>query len=158
MRLNYLLLLAIAPLFCFDTIAQTSLAVPANIKATYDKGTRSYDGKPGKSYWQNTADYDLKINFDPVSRLLSGSEEIDYTNNSPDTLRSIVFKLYPNLYKKGSIKDVPIKPQDLSEGVKISSFNINNEKIDSNPDKNQRNKYDHPGTPHFAKTNGTFQY
>jgi hypothetical protein len=132
MRLTYVLLLAIAFVVCPDAFAQTSLPIPKNIKATYDKGTRSTDGKPGKNYWQNAANYDLKINFNPATRVLNGSEEIDYTNNSPDTLRSIVFKLYPNLYKKGSARDVTIKEEDVSDGVKISSFSIDNKKIDSN--------------------------
>src|SRR6266498_1981673 len=86
---------------CLETIAQQPLPVPTNIKAAYDKGIRSANGKPGKNYWQNSADYDLKINFDPVTRLITGTEEVNYTNNSPDTLRPIFFKLYPNLYKKG---------------------------------------------------------
>jgi len=107
------------------------LPIPVNIQSAYDKQTRSYDGKPGKNYWQNTADYDLKINFDPVTRLITGSEEISYTNNSPDTLRPIFFKLYPNLYKKGSIRLMPVKAVDLTDGVRISSLKINNTVIDS---------------------------
>jgi Peptidase family M1 domain len=132
MRLIKLLFFTITILFCLETIAQQSLPVPRNIKTAYDKGTRSADGKPGKNYWQNTADYDLKINFDPVIRLLNGSEEITYTNNSPDTLRPIFFKLYPNLYKKGSVRSMAIKSDDLTDGVKILSVSINDKKIDSN--------------------------
>ena len=116
--------------YCLQSIAQQPLPVPTSIKATYDKGSRSPDGKPGKNYWQNTADYDLKINFDPATRLLTGSEDITYTNNSPDSLRSVNFKLYPNLYLKGSVKSMSIKAEDETNGVKISSFSINN-KIDS---------------------------
>src|SRR5258708_36031079 len=93
---------------CFKANAQQPLPVPLNIKSTYDKGTRSSNGKPGKNYWQNTADYDLKMHFDPITRLISGTEEIDYTNNSPDTLRPIFFKLYPNLYKKGSVRSMSV--------------------------------------------------
>lgn len=119
-------------LFIFLKASSQSLPVPSNIKAAYDKGTRSADGKPGKNYWQNTADYDLKINFDPVSRLISGTEEISYINNSPDTLRPILFKLYPNLYKKGSVRNMAVKPEDLTDGVKISSVSVDNRKIDSN--------------------------
>jgi len=115
----------------FSALAQQSLPVPENIKAAYDKGTRSLDGKPGKNYWQNTADYDLKVNFDPVTRLISGSEEIAYTNNSPDVLQPILFKLYPNVYKKGNPRDFAVLPEDLSDGVKISSLVIDNKKIDS---------------------------
>jgi hypothetical protein len=132
MRLIKLLFFTITILFCLETIAQQSLPVPRNIKTAYDKGTRSADGKPGKNYWQNTADYDLKINFDPITRLLNGSEEITYTNNSPDTLRPIFFKLYPNLYKKGSVRSMAIKSDDLTDGVKILSVSINDKKIDSN--------------------------
>jgi len=116
---------------CCKALAQQSLPIPINIKAAYDKDTRSGNGKPGKNYWQNTADYDLKINFDPITRLITGSEEINYTNNSPDTLGTILFKLYPNLYKKGSIRSMPVKADDLTDGVKILSLTINNDKIDS---------------------------
>jgi hypothetical protein len=116
--------------FSFFSLSQR-LSIPVNIQAAYDKQTRSYDGRPGKNYWQNTADYDLKINFDPVTRLLSGSEEINYTNNSPDTLNNFVFKLYPNLYKKGSIRLMSIRAEDLTDGVNIPSIKFNNKTIDS---------------------------
>src|ERR1700712_2309143 len=82
------------------TYGQGLLPVPTNLKATYTKGTRSTNGKPGIKYWQNGADYDIAVNFDPATRLLSGTEIISYFNNSPDTLKQILFKLYPNLYKK----------------------------------------------------------
>src|SRR5438477_12805371 len=114
-----------------NTSGQQTLPIPTNIKTAYNKGTRSVDGKPGKNYWQNTADYDLKINFDPITRSLDGSEEITYVNNSPDTLKQIFFKLYPNLYEKGSVRLMPIKAEDLTDGVKISSLVIDSKKIDS---------------------------
>jgi hypothetical protein len=114
-----------------EIMAQPSLPVPLNVQAAYNKGIRSSKGTPGNNYWQNTADYDLKVNFDPTTRMINGSEDITYTNNSPDTLRSIFFKLYPNLYKKESIRSMPVKADDLTDGVKISSLIINNHKIDS---------------------------
>src|SRR6185295_5518664 len=81
--------------------AQSLLPTPRNIQAAYDKGTRSITGKPGKNYWQNTADYDIHISFLPSTRLLTGVVEIKYFNNSPDTLKQVWFKLNPNYYKKG---------------------------------------------------------
>ena len=131
----------------FQSIAQQPLPIPTNIKAAYEKGTRSMDGKPGKNYWQNTADYDLKINFDPATRLISGAEEIVYTNNSPDTLRPIFFKLYPNLYKKGSIRNMPVKADDLTDGIKISSFTIDDKKVDSNRNRIDGTNMIIPGHP-----------
>jgi hypothetical protein len=109
--------------------AQKLLPTPRNIQKTYDKGTRSTDGKPGKNYWQNSADYDISIHFDPGTRLLSGMVNIDYTNNSPDTLKQIWFKLYPNFYKKGSPRQSPVAPEDLTDGVVIDSLWINNQTV-----------------------------
>jgi hypothetical protein len=121
--------------FCFSlaysVFAQTSLPIPRDIQATYDKGTRSMDGAPGENYWQNRADYNIDINFTPETRLLGGAEKITYYNNSPDTLNSIWFKLYPNYYKKGVSRDSHISPNDLSDGVDIQKFVINGEVQDA---------------------------
>lgn len=111
--------------------AQTVLPAPANIEAAYVKGTRTFTGGPGRNYWQNQADYDIDVNFNPESRLLSGTVSIAYTNNSPDTLRQIEFKLYPNLYKKGVIRNMPVLARDLTDGVDISKLSINHIEQDS---------------------------
>jgi len=102
------------------------LPVPRNIQATYDKGTRSADGKPGKNYWQNTASYTLNINFNPQTRLLNGTVTIEYTNNSPDTLSEIWFKLYPNLYMKGAPHTQSVSKEDETDGMQISAMSIDN--------------------------------
>lgn len=83
------------------------------------------DGRPGKHYWQNAANYKIDVNYNPFSRLLSGTEEVTYTNNSPAELDRIVFKLYPNLYKKGNIRDMPVEPEDLTDGVSIDQIQVN---------------------------------
>jgi hypothetical protein len=111
-------------------IAQT-LPMARNIQAAVKKGTRTMDGRPGKNYWQNTATYNISVSFDPSTRLVSGTEEIDYVNNSGDSLRSMRFKLYPNLYKKETLRTSSIKTEDLTDGVQISSIAINNQKFDS---------------------------
>jgi hypothetical protein len=111
--------------FAFNAKAQ--LPVEQVFQQTYQKNTRSITGAPGPKYWQNTANYDLKINFDPATRLLNGIVEMDYTNNSPDTLKEIWFKLYPNLYQKGNKSTKSrIKESDLSDGVQITSAFLNN--------------------------------
>ncbi len=111
--------------------AQTDLPVPLNIQAAYNKGTRTTSGIPGKNYWQNRADYSIKVNFNPINRELAGSVSIDYINNSPDTLTQIWFKLYPNLFKKGAIRNMAVRPQDVNDGVKIKKLNIDNQAVDS---------------------------
>ena len=107
------------------TSAQTQLPIPRNIESTYAKGTRSKDGKPGQNYWQNTAGYTLHISFFPSTRLINGSAEIIYTNNSPDTLKEIWFKLYPNLYKQGSPRQQKIEASDAGEGIQIDQLLMN---------------------------------
>jgi hypothetical protein len=105
--------------------SQTVLPVPENLKGTFKKGTRSVTGKPGANYWQNSADYDLNIQFYPETRLLTGTAEITYYNNSPDTLKEILFKLYPNYYKKGSPRDAKIDEADAGEGMVIDQLIMN---------------------------------
>ncbi|MDE1915603.1 MAG: M1 family metallopeptidase [Sphingomonadales bacterium] len=60
---------------------------------------RSADGLPGPAYWQNRADYAIHANLDEKGPVLSGSEEINYTNNSPDTLDVLWLQLDQNTYK-----------------------------------------------------------
>ena len=107
--------------------AQEALPMPRNIQAAVDKGTRSTGGAPGKNYWQNFAAYDLRLRFEPTTRMVNGEEDIVYTNHSPDTLREILFKLYPNLYKKGTPRLVDVQPEDVGNGVQISRLLVNGE-------------------------------
>lgn len=63
---------------------------------------RSAAGLPGAGYWQNRADYDLRVVLDPVARTISGTAVITYTNNSPDALGELWLQLDQNRYKPGS--------------------------------------------------------
>lgn len=110
-------------LICSYIFSQ-SLPVAKNYQDAYDKQTRSTDGKPGSHYWQNKAGYKIDVNFSPKKRIVSGSEEIVYVNNSPDTLHQIWFKLYPNFYQRGVTRDQDIKPEDESDGVRIEQIAI----------------------------------
>ena len=105
--------------------AQTPLPVEVVFQNTYQKGTRSLTGAPGKNYWQNTSKYLIKVDFNPVNRVLKGNVEISYTNNSPDVLTEIWFKLYPNIYKKGTPRKAKFAEADLGEGVTIEKLSTN---------------------------------
>ncbi|HLZ87929.1 MAG TPA: M1 family metallopeptidase [Puia sp.] len=113
-------------------LAQTSLSVPLNIREAINKGTRTVTGQPGEHYWQNRADYSIQVRFDPRTRQVSGTETIVYTNNSPDTLRQLLFKLYPNLYKKGAPRMQGVRPEDLTDGVAVSNLLIEGQKPATN--------------------------
>jgi hypothetical protein len=117
-------------LFSFQIFSQTNYYIPRNVLKAYEKGTRSFDGKPGENYWQNSSDYTIKVQIDPKTKMLTGSETIVYYNNSPDTLKEIVIRLYPNISKPSSKRDFNIPDNALTDGVKISSFSLNNIKLD----------------------------
>ena len=63
---------------------------------------RSADGTPGPAYWQNRADYRISARLDPATHSISGTVQIAYTNNSPDTLDVLWLLLEQNLYKPES--------------------------------------------------------
>jgi hypothetical protein len=112
--------------YAANSSAQTYLQPPLNIENTYKKATRTLSGKPGKNYWQNTAEYAIKVDFEPRTRTLTGTVGIDYTNNSPDTLKQLWFKLYPNFYKKGALRNYKMDAADAGDGVQIKKMSINN--------------------------------
>ncbi|MCB2407817.1 M1 family metallopeptidase [Hymenobacter lucidus] len=132
MRPKFPQLLATACLFllCTVALAQQPLPIPLNLQKTYAQGTRAQNGQPGPNYWQNTADYDINVSFEPKTRLVAGTVSISYTNNSPDSLRQLWFKLYPNLYQKGAERSANFKPEDINEGVKISALSIDGQALD----------------------------
>ncbi|MEP6582657.1 MAG: M1 family metallopeptidase [Ginsengibacter sp.] len=52
-----------------------------------------------QDYFQQQLNYKIDVTLNDVENTLDGFEIIDYTNNSPDTLRFIWFHLWPNAYK-----------------------------------------------------------
>ncbi len=101
------LLILLVTLFSFSTLqSQTqpwqgkfepidNLIPPPN---TY----RTASGAPGKAYWQQRADYKIKVSLDEKNNVLSGEETITYYNNSPDDLNYIWIQLEQNVNKKGN--------------------------------------------------------
>ena len=52
-----------------------------------------------EGYWQQFVHYKMNVSLDPETHLLTGTSEILYQNNSPDTIRSFYMHLYPNGYR-----------------------------------------------------------
>ena len=61
--------------------------------------TRSANGAPSPSYWQNRADYTLAVKLDTATNEMAGSDIIRYTNNSPDSLHSLWLYLEQQTYR-----------------------------------------------------------
>ena len=58
--------------------------------------------KPDASYWQQDVHYKIKASIDAQTDILSGTEELTYFNNSPDTLYVVYFHLYQNAFRPNS--------------------------------------------------------
>ncbi|MDE3127191.1 MAG: M1 family metallopeptidase [Gemmatimonadota bacterium] len=118
-------LCALLLLFAAAPAAAQSLYMPRNVKRAVANGTRALDGLPGPRYWQNRGRYDITIAAMPPDRRVSGTEQITYYNNSPDTLASLVFKLFPNSHRPGAPRDGGASEGSLTSGVHIRSFAVN---------------------------------
>ena len=104
--------------------------MPKEIKKAYDNGTRSYDGKPGSAYWQNTVDYDIAVKVIPDTRELIGSEIVVFYNNSPDDLNQLIIRLYHDVFRKGNPRAMRVKETDINDGVEISKLTVGGIDID----------------------------
>tara|TARA_R110002049_G_scaffold56603_3_gene155954 strand:+ start:967 stop:3201 length:2235 start_codon:yes stop_codon:yes gene_type:complete len=61
---------------------------------------RTASGAPGKAYWQQRANYNIKVSIDEKNNTLTGEETITYFNNSPDDLSYLWIQLEQNVNKK----------------------------------------------------------
>lgn len=58
--------------------------------------------KPYADYWQQDVAYNIKAKIDERKLQIIGDLELNYTNNSPDTLTEVYFHLYQNAFQKNS--------------------------------------------------------
>ncbi|MGI4833353.1 MAG: M1 family metallopeptidase [Janthinobacterium lividum] len=64
--------------------------------------TRTGGGKPGATYWQNAADYQLAARLDEQTARVTATATITYTNNSPDELPFVWLQVDQNLFRADS--------------------------------------------------------
>lgn len=106
----------------FLSLHSQSLYTPRDIKLAYKKGTRSIDGRPGPHYWQNFGRYDITVTAFPPDRTIRGTETIVYTNNSPDTLKVLDFRLIVNIHKPGIARFGHEDSTYLTPGISIDNY------------------------------------
>ncbi|MCA0363596.1 MAG: M1 family metallopeptidase [Bacteroidetes bacterium] len=63
---------------------------------------RTASGAPGKEYWQQKADYDIKVELDDEKQRITASEKITYFNQSPDALTYLWLQLDQNHFSDKS--------------------------------------------------------
>jgi hypothetical protein len=71
----------------------TIVAIVSNVSAQADR-------------WQQHIDYKINAALNVQTNIVKGTENIVYTNNSPDTLRKIYFHMYWNAFQPNSVMDL----------------------------------------------------
>jgi hypothetical protein len=94
---------------------------PGYFRAALENGTRSPDGSPGPNYWQVYSDYDIRARLDPVSGLLSASEQIRFHNRSPYDLPTLALLLHQNIHAEGAARR---GPEEVTGGIRLSRVTV----------------------------------
>lgn len=66
---------------------------------------RSASGAPGTNYWQQRADYEIDVELNEDTQLITGKETITYYNNAPEVLRYLWLQLDQNNLSNGNMTD-----------------------------------------------------
>ncbi|WP_400192284.1 M1 family metallopeptidase [Hymenobacter sp. B81] len=108
MRLRFLLTAAVAALLAGPLAAQSTnsgtdkfaqLGTELPTPNTY----RTASGAPGADYWQQRADYNIRVTLNDENQSITGAEDITYTNLSPDKLTYLWLQLDANIYAPNSM-------------------------------------------------------
>jgi len=80
--------------------------------------------------WQQRVSYKMDIDMNVEKNTFTGTQELAYTNNSPDTLSSVFYHLYYNAFQPGSMMDIrsrTISDPDSRVGERI--FHLKEDEI-----------------------------
>ncbi|MBT8205400.1 MAG: M1 family metallopeptidase [Eudoraea sp.] len=61
------------------------------------------------SYWQQHVDYKMAVDVNVEDYTYSGSQQLTYTNNSPETLKRVFYHMYFNAFQPGSEMDMRLQ-------------------------------------------------
>ena len=93
---------------------------------------RTASGAPGKEYWQQKADYDIKVELDDETQKIKGSEKITYSNFSFDPLTYLWLQLDQNHFSQNSdaktTRQTSISHDRGSTGAALKSLDNSTEK------------------------------
>ncbi len=77
---------------------------------------RSGSGAPGPDYWQQRADYEIKVDLNDDTQVVTGSEKITYYNNAPEPLTFLWIQLDQNILTPGNMT------QSTERGIIVDSI------------------------------------
>jgi hypothetical protein len=81
------------------------------------------------SYWQQAVDYKMEIDMNVKNFQYTGTQELVYTNNSPDTLKRVFYHLYFNAFQPGSEMDARLQSIPDPDGRMVNNIGTKEEPI-----------------------------
>jgi hypothetical protein len=119
----------------FLTLAIVILSLPSHAQDNWDgkfeqlgsmlptpNTYRTASGSPGKEYWQQQADYKIKVVLDDKNHRITGEETITYLNNSPDPLTYLWVQLDQNVRADGSWKSLTKTKQVKEQKINLKQY------------------------------------
>lgn len=67
-------------------------------------------------YWQQHVDYTMKVDMDVKNYQYKGTQQLVYTNNSPEELSRVYYHLYFNAFQPGSEMDIRLQNIEDPDG------------------------------------------
>lgn len=106
-----------------ERFVRSDLPMNSAFRRAYASGTRDSSGAPGRRYWQQRVDYRIEATLDPATNQIRGSEVISLHNTTPDTLKTIVLRLYQNYFAARTRRSA--YTTDITDGVTMERLSVN---------------------------------
>lgn len=91
------------------TVVALTATLYAQAKSPVDPPINQKATSTNDSYWQQQADYKMDIEMDVENFQFTGTQQIKYTNNSPNSLDRVFYHLYFNAFQPGSEMDMRLQ-------------------------------------------------
>lgn len=85
---------------------------------------RTASGAPGYAYWQQKVDYQIAVELNDDTQMITGSEEITYHNNSPNPLSYLWVQLDQNMRAPGSNTPL-VESSNMTDSLNAKMFDKN---------------------------------
>ena len=86
-----------------------SLILMISCAQTKEKVYKQKAGTPSNGYWQQHVDYTMNVDVDVEKYQYSGTQNLVYTNNSPEALNKVYYHLYYNAFQPNSEMDARLQ-------------------------------------------------
>jgi len=92
-------------------------------------GISNAQNNPNPGYWQQQADYKMELSMDVKTFQYKGTQVLEYTNNSNDTLKKVFYHLFPNAFQPGSEMDIRLQTITDPDKRMIKTFKVEDKEV-----------------------------